>query len=276
MTFLSTSASETQITHGRRLWLYALSALVMMFLVAPSFIVVPMSFSASTYLEFPPREWSLRWYENYIYSLEWREATWISLKAAVLTMFAATILGTAAAYGLLVSRFRIGTVVQTMLFMPLMVPVILIGIAVFFLYAKTGLNNTLFGLVLAHTVLALPYVLVTVTAGLKTYDMNQEMVARSLGAPRLYAFLAITLPQIRFSVIAGALFAFITSLDEVIVALFISGGENSTLTRRMFNALRDQIDPTIAAISTCLIAVSIILLVLVHVFGNQKERRVQR
>ena len=138
-----------------------------------------------------------------------------------------------------------------------------------------GFSAILTGLIMAHTVLAIPFVVVTVTAGLKTYDMNQEMVARSLGAPRLRAFLSITLPQIRFSVIAGALFAFITSLDEVIVALFISGGENATLTRRMFNSLRDQIDPTIAAISTCLIVVSITLLMIGQYFGQQKERRQQ-
>ena len=266
-------ASDTQITHFRRLWLYIACGLVMLFLVVPSFIVIPMSFSDSTYLEFPPREWSFRWYEEYFGSLEWIEATVVSLKVAVITMIVATALGTAAAYGLQVSRFRITNMIQVALMMPLMVPIILVSIGVFFLYAKLGLNYTLTGLVMAHTVLAIPFVVVTVTAGLKTYDMNQEMVARSLGAPRLRAFLSITLPQIRFSVIAGALFAFITSLDEVIVALFISGGENATLTRRMFNSLRDQIDPTIAAISTCLIVVSISLLMIGQYFGQQKERR---
>ncbi len=154
--------------------------------------------------------------------------------------------------------------------MPLMVPVILVAIGVFYLYARLGLNYTITGLVLAHTVLAIPFVVVTVTSGLKTYDMNQEMVARSLGASRPRAFMMITLPQIRFSVITGALFAFITSLDEIIIAMFISGGENATLPRRMFNALRDQIDPTIAAISTCLIAVSILALVLVQLFGTRR------
>ncbi len=153
-----------------------------------------------------------------------------------------------------------------------MVPVILIAIGVFFLYAKLGLNNTIPGLVMAHSMLALPFVLITVSAGLKTYDMNQEMVARSLGASRLKAFLTVTLPQIRFSIISGALLAFITSLDEVVVALFISGGENATLTRRMFNALRDEIDPTIAAISTILIAVSVLALVLAQILGQQRQQ----
>ncbi len=120
--------------------------------------------------------------------------------------------------------------------------------------------NTTIGLVLAHSVLAMPFVLVTVSAGLKQFDTSQEMVARSLGASRLKAFLTVTLPQIRNSVVAGALFAFIVSFDEVVIALFISSGPKSTITRRMFTSLRDQIDPTIAAISTMLIVASVILL----------------
>jgi len=268
-----TPASDTQISHLGRLWLYVLGVLVMLFLVLPSFIVVPMSFSDSAYLEFPPRVWSLRWYESFVGSVEWRDATVVSLKAAVSTMVLATALGTAAAYGLHVSRFRLTAAIQALLGMPLIVPVILIAIGVFYVYARLGLNNTIAGLILAHSTLAIPFVVVTVAAGLKTYDMNQEMVARSLGATRLRAFLSITLPQIRFSVVVAALFAFITSLDEVIVALFISGGENATLTRRMFNALRDQIDPTIAAISTCLIGVSILALVLIQAFGRQRTPR---
>ncbi len=264
------AASETQVTHRDRLWLYVLGALVMFFLIAPSLIVIPMSFSDSVYLEFPPRVWSVRWYENYFFSVEWRDATVVSLKVASLTMLLATPLGTAAAYGLQVSRFRLTGLIQIVLLMPLMVPIILVGIGVFYLYAKAGLNYTITGLVLAHSVLAIPFVLVTVMSGLQTYDFNQELAARSLGASRVRAFLTVTLPQIRFSIIAGALFAFITSLDEVIVALFVSGGENATLTRRMFNALRDQIDPTIAAISTCLIVVSVTLLLLAQRFGRVK------
>jgi putative spermidine/putrescine transport system permease protein len=156
---------------------------------------------------------------------------------------------------------------------PLMVPIIMTAIGIFFLYVKLGMLNSIIGLVLAHTMLAIPLVLIVVAAGLKTYDMNQEMVARSLGATRLWAFLSVTLPQIRFSMITGALLAFLTSFDEVIVALFISGGDNATITRRMFNALRDQIDPTIASISTVLIAISVVLLVSAQVFGKQHDDR---
>ncbi len=271
MKWFNRQASDTQITHGQRLWLYVLCGLVMFFLMAPSLLVIPMSFSDSRFLQFPPETYGLRWYENYLFSIEWMDATRISFTAAILTACLAVPVGTAAAYALHVSGVRYAQLLQMALTTPIMVPVILIAIGVFFLYARLGLNNSILGLVLAHSMLALPFVLITVSAGLKTYDMNQELVARSLGASRLRAFLTVTLPQIRFSIISGALLAFLTSLDEVVVALFISGGENATLTRRMFNALRDEIDPTIASISTLLIAVSCLLLVLAQIFGKERQ-----
>jgi len=253
-------ATDTQITHLQRLWLYVLCGLVMLFLVFPVLIVVPISFSAGEYLEFPPRSYSLRWYETYLTSTEWVDATWISFKVAILTTLVATPLGVAAAYGLHASDSRWARGVQVLLLMPLLVPIIIIAIGVFYLYAKASLLNTIFGLVCAHSIMAIPFVMVTVTSGLKQYDMSLERAARSLGSSRLRSFIDVTFPQIRPSVLSGALFAFITSLDEVVIALFISNGENSTLTRRMFASLRDQIDPTIAAISTLLVLVSVLLL----------------
>lgn len=264
-------ATETQITHAQRLWLYVFCGLVMLFLVFPVLIVVPISFSAGEYLEFPPRAYSLRWYEAYLTSVEWMDATWISMKVAVLTMLVATPLGVAAAYGLHTSGNRWARSLQVFLLMPLLVPIIIIAIGVFYLYAKINMLNTIFGMVCAHTVMAIPFVMVTVTSGLKQYDMSLEKAARSLGASRLRSFFDVTFPQIRPSVLSGALFAFITSLDEVVIALFISNGENSTLTRRMFASLRDQIDPTIAAISTLLVLVSVVLLL-----GVQMLRRRSR
>ncbi len=266
---LSGPASDTQITHAGRLWLYLLCGLICLFLMAPSLLVIPMSFSGSRFLQFPPESWSTQWYDVYFDSVEWRAATIISLKAAVLTTLLATPIGTLAAYGIHVSRTRLGGLLQVIMMLPLMVPVILIAVGVFFLYAKVGLNNSVTGLVLAHSILAIPFVVVTVSAGLKSFDMNQEMVARSLGASRAKAFLTVTLPQIRFSVLSGALFAFITSLDEVVIALFVARGDSATLTRRMFAFLRDQVDPTIAAISTLLIGVSIVLLLVYALLGQR-------
>jgi putative spermidine/putrescine transport system permease protein len=167
--------------------------------------------------------------------------------------------GTAAAYALHVSESRFAKTIAPLLIVPLIIPVIIIAIGVFYLYARLSLINTLCGLVLAHTVLALPFVFVLVSAGLQRFDMAQELVARSLGASRPKAFLTVTLPQIRPSVISAGLFAFITSFDEVVIALFVSRGPSSTLTRKMFTSLRDQVSPTIAAISTILIAITVLL-----------------
>lgn len=263
-------ASETQITHLGRLWLYAVAVLVMAFLILPVLIVIPMSFSDSRFLRFPPEGLSLRWYESYLGSTEWLQATWVSFKVAALTTLVATPLGTAAAYGLHVSRFRATRALNLALISPLIIPIIILGVGVFYLYVRLDLVNTILGLVMAHSILAIPFVVVTVTSGLQQYDMNQERAARSLGASRLTAFRTVTMPQIRGSIVAGGLFAFITSLDEVVIALFVSGGPNTTLTRRMFTGLRDEIDPTIAAISSILIILSILLLSLILVTNRRR------
>lgn len=268
--WLSKSASETQVTHGSRLWLYLFSVVVMVLLVTPTLIVIPMSFSDSQYLEFPPENWSLRWYRHYFGSSEWMSATRASFKAAILTMLVATPLGVMAAYGLHSSKVRYVKVLFTLLIAPMMVPLILIAVGAFYVYAKANILYSLTGLVMAHTILALPLVIIVIGSALKSYDMNQELAARSLGASRTRAFFHITLPQIRFAVVTSALLAFLTSFDEVVVAMFISGGDNATLTRNMFNALRDQIDPTIAAISTVMIVVTTLLMILAQVFGKQR------
>lgn len=271
MSWLSQPASETQVTHGDRLWLYILSVIIMILLVAPTLIVIPMSFSDSQYLEFPPQNWSTRWYEHYFGSPEWMSATVTSLQTAVLTMLVATPMGVLAAYGLHCSNLRATRLVYVLLITPMMVPLILIAIGAFYVYVKIQILYTLLGLVLAHSLLALPLVLIVTASALKSYDMNQEMAARSLGAPRWQAFLTVTLPQIRFAVITSALLAFLTSFDEVVVAMFISGGDNATLTRNMFNALRDQIDPTIASISTIMVAVTSLLMAMAQIFGKAKD-----
>lgn len=271
--WLNSPASETQVTHGQRLWLYILAAIIMVLLVTPTLIVIPMSFSDSQYLEFPPENWSLRWYHNYFGSDAWMNATATSLKAAFLTMLVATPVGVVAAYGLHTSQVAWVRATFVLLITPMMVPVVLIAIGSFYVFVKLKLLYTLTGLVLAHSILALPLVIIVTGSALKSYDMNQEMAARSLGAPRWRAFLSITLPQIRFAVVTAALLSFLTSFDEVVIAMFISGGDNPTLTRNMFNALRDQIDPTIAAISTIMILVTSILMILAQIFGRSSQSK---
>ncbi len=264
-------ATETQITHLGRLWLYVLCVLIVIFLIAPTLLVIPMSFSDSRYLEFPPETWSLRWYRSFFQSAEWLQATKVSFQVATLTMVVATATGTLAAYGLHVARVRWAIYMTVLLTMPMIIPVILLAVGIFIIFAPVGLNNSIVGLVLAHSILAIPLVLITVSAGMRNFDINQEMVARSMGASRPWAFLTITLPQIRNSVLSGALLAFIISLDEVVIALLIAGGDKATLTRRMFLALRDEIDPTIAAISTLLITFSVVMLALSQLLQSKRK-----
>ena len=277
MNFFNRHVSETQIKFKDRLWLYVFSGLILFLLIVPSLIVIPMSFSDSQYLEFPPKNFSWRWYENYFFSWkvengfnDWMAATWTSIKVAILTIFVATPIGTMAAYGLINSNAKIRSILFPIMISPMMVPVILVAIGLFYFFVQFKMVNSIPGLVLGHSLVALPLVLIIVLSALKNYDMNQEKVARSLGATRLRAFMEITLPQIKFSIISASLIAFLTSLDEIIISLFVAGGDNSTITRSMFLALRDQIDPTIAAISTILIIISSGLLLISQMFGKQK------
>ena len=278
MSFLNKNVSETQIRLKNRLWLYIFSFITLFLLIVPSLVVIPMSFSASQYLEFPPRGWSLRWYENYFFSWkvengfnDWMAATWTSIKVAILTIFVAVPIGTMAAYGLVNSSARISKILFPIFISPMMVPIILVAIGLFYFFVQFKLVGSILGLVIGHSLVALPLVLIIVFSALKNYDMNQEKVARSLGAGRFRAFREITLPQIKFSIISASLIAFLTSFDEIIISLFVAGGDNSTITRSMFLALRDQIDPTIAAISTILIIISSGLLIIVQLLGNKKD-----
>lgn len=272
MTWFDKPATDTQITHRSRLWLYALAVVLFAFLVLPTLIVIPMSFSESQYLEFPPRHFSLRWYETYFHSASWMQATATSFKAATLTVLVATPLGTIAAYGLYNAELAIARLVSLILIAPIVIPIILVGTAIFYAYVKLRIVNSLIGIVLAHSILAIPVVIMIVTSALKSFDMNQERVARSLGASRVEAFFTVVMPQIKFAILTAAVLSFLTSFDEVIVSLFVSGGDHSTLTRIMFAALRDQIDPTIAAISTMMVVVTSLLLGLSQIFGRRAKR----
>jgi putative spermidine/putrescine transport system permease protein len=246
----------------RRIIFVLLCAAILLYLVLPILIVVPMSFSSARFLTFPPPSLSLRWYREYIGNPAWMQATLVTLTVAVCTVLIATPLGVSAAYAISQSKLRIMRIIHAALLLPLMVPIIITAVGIFFVYAKVGLIATMSGLVLANVMLALPYVIISVVAGLQSFDMTQEMVARSLGMNRLRSFFAVTLPQIKASVIAGGIFAFISAMDETIVAIFISGGHYQPLTKRMFTALRDEIDPTIAAISTLMTATSFMLVLI--------------
>ncbi|MFQ3789139.1 ABC transporter permease [Halomonas sp. A29] len=237
-------------------------ALVLVFLILPVLIVLPMSFSDSRFLSFPPSSYSFRWYEAFFGNPGWMAAAKTSLIVAFSTALIATPIGVAAAYAINCSTHRMMRYLKVVLLLPLIVPIIIVATGVFFIYALSGMLYTIPGLIMADVMLALPYVITAVTAGLHGFDQTQEMVARSLGMNRFRSFMVVTLPQIMPSVVTGGIFAFIQALDETMVALFISGGQNQTLTVRMFTALRDEIDPTIAAISTLLTATSFALVML--------------
>ncbi len=256
-----------------KILLVTLVVLILAWLMIPVVIIVPMSFSGARFLAFPPPSWSTRWYEAYLANPGWMQATRVSLTLAVSSAVVATVMGTAAAYALNMSTSKWVRNLQVILMLPLVVPIVITAVGVFLVYANVGLLATMTGLILANVMLGLPYVVTSVLVGLRKFDPVQEMVSRSLGMNRLRTFFVVVLPQIRASVISGLLFAFISALDETVVALFISGGQYQTLTKRMFTALRDEIDPTIAAISTLLTAVSFLMVILVSLSARAETKK---
>lgn len=252
------------------LWIF--TALVLAYLVFPVFVVAPVSFSSAKYLQFPPPGWSLQWYQNYFERPGWVPATFVSIRVAVITTILATTLGTAASLALVRGRFPGKGAINSFIVSPLVVPGIIVAIGVYFFYAQVRLVGNPLALALAHTALALPFVVTNVTATLHGFDERLEYAAMNLGANRWQTFRRVTLPIIRPGVFAGALFAFITSFDELIVALFVSGTGAVTLPRKMWDSLRQEIDPTIAAVSTILIVVSIVILFTAEMLRQRSER----
>jgi putative spermidine/putrescine transport system permease protein len=256
-----------------RFALRALLVIVLVFLVAPTLLIVPMSFSAGDFLEFPPQGLSLKWHAEIASSESWRAAVWVSLRVAATNVAVTLALGLSAAYALFHWQSKWREAVFGLLLAPMVFPVILLGIGIFYVYAKLGLVDTMTGLILAHATLSLPVVLVILTAAFAGVDPNLERAARALGATRLRAFVDATLPQLRFSIVSAALFAFLTSFDEVVVTLFISGGNATTLTKKMFAALRDVLDPSVAAVSTWIVVFTCAALVAVQLMSRPKPSR---
>jgi putative spermidine/putrescine transport system permease protein len=233
-----------------------LAGLLVVFLAAPSFIVIPMSFTASDFLEFPPPSLSLRWYKYFVESIAWVQAAKASLIAGALTTIIAVPIGILAAYGVMQLAQRLRLLLSGLIVLPAVIPAILIAIGLYFVLARVGMIGTMTGLVLGHVALAIPVVFVVMNAAFAQFDFSQERAARSLGASWSEAWLRVVLPQVTGPVVASALLAFVTSLDEVVIAMFISSGDNTTLPKVMFTALRDKIDPTIAVVSTVLLVVA--------------------
>jgi putative spermidine/putrescine transport system permease protein len=243
--------------------------LTLLFLTLPIVVVMVVSFSSATYLTFPPPAFGLRWYSAFFSSDDWLRSTWLSLWVAAAVVVLATFLGTLAALGLSRLPKTLRLLAAALILSPLIVPAIVVAIGIYYSFARYGLVGSPIGLILAHTCLAAPFVVTSVSASLVGIDPRLEQAALSLGATPSAAFFQITLPLIRPGVLVGALFAFITSFDELIVALFISGSGAVTLPRRMWDDLLFQIDPTIAAVSTLTIVLTAVVMGCVHLLRKR-------
>ena len=246
--------------------------LILLFLVFPIVVVVVVSFSSATYLTFPPPAFGLRWYEAYFTSADWLRPTWLSIWVAAAVVVLSTLLGTIAALGIARLPKAMRILASGLILSPLIVPGIVVAIGIYYAFARYGLVGSPAGLIFAHTCLAVPFVVTSVSASLAGIDPRLEQAALSLGATPSGTFFQVTLPLIRPGVLVGALFAFISSFDELVVALFISGSGAVTLPRRMWDDLRFAIDPTIAAVSTLTIVLTAALLGAAHLLRRRTER----
>jgi putative spermidine/putrescine transport system permease protein len=232
-----------------------------LFLVVPLLAVVPLSFSSSSFLSYPIPGLSVRWYETVFQDGPWMASLKNSLVIGVVSTIAAVILGTLAAYAFARRDLPAPTAILGFLIAPMIVPPVISGLGMYFLLAKVGLTSTTAGVIIAHTVLAAPFVLITVTATLQGFDMGLLRAAATCGASPARAFMNIVVPIISPGIIAGALFAFMTSFDEVVVTLFLAGPAQRTLPLKMFEGLRDSIDPSILAMATFLMLVAVLALI---------------
>jgi putative spermidine/putrescine transport system permease protein len=241
-------------------------------LLAPMLITIPMSFTGVQSFVFPPRSWSSRWYEPLLSDPTWRDAAVNSIKLATAATVVATGLGTAAAIGLSRSRSRLRGVLAALLFLPLLIPLIVFAIGAYLLYLRWHLVGTFRGLLLAHVVLTAPIVIVLVMANLEALDDRLERASASLGAHRLATFRQITLPLIMPGVLTGALFTFLSSFDETIVSRFLVGPETRTLPVQVFDSLLNEVNPTVAAVSTVNLAVTATVLLIVTLVARLRSR----
>jgi putative spermidine/putrescine transport system permease protein len=262
-------------TAGQRiasLGLGALTALVLLFLVAPILVIVPLSFSSGSFFFYPLPGFSLRWYRDFFTSTFWLPSVWNSLIVGSAATALATVLGTLASLGIWRSRFPAQGLVLAILISPMVVPVIITAVGVYFAFAPLGLTDGYAGLILAHTVLAVPFVVVTVLATLSGFDRTLIRAAESLGASPLTTFRRVMLPLILPGVVSGAVFAFAASFDEVVVALLMAGPGQRTLPRQMFAGINDNISLTITAAATMLIGISLVLMVAVGMLRRRSDR----
>ncbi len=242
------------------------------FLVLPLFAVVPLSFNTGSFLTYPLDGLGLRWYEDVFTTARWLTAMRNSLVIALPATLLATVLGTLAALGLTLARFPGKALIGGLLISPMVVPLIITAVGVYFFYAPLGLTNSFLGLILVHTALGAPFVVVTVAATLSGFDRTLARAGASLGAPPLTVLFRVVLPLILPGIVSGALFAFATSFDEVVVVLFVGGPGQRTLPRELFDGLREHVTPAITAVATLLILLATLLMVAMEILRRRAER----
>jgi len=267
-----------------KIWHYiylVICASVFFFLIAPLFVIIPLSFNAEQYIHFSddmlalkPEAFSLRWYEDMVWGTKnpWGLAFRNSLFIGFFATIGATAIGTLAALGLSSKYMPYKAAIMSLLISPMIVPLIISGSALFFFLAKVGLSSSYLGIIIAHIILGTPFVVIVVTATLTGFDHSITRAAASLGSTPINTFFRVILPLITPGVISGALFAFVTSFDEVVVVLFLAGPGQTTVPIQMWTGLREQLSPTILAVATCLIVGSVIILVLMELLRRRSER----
>lgn len=248
------------------------SMLVLLFLILPILVIIPLSFNSEPYFTYPMPGYSLRWYQNFLERPEWQLAFKNTLIVGVGSTLVATVLGILASLGLMHPRLKGGAFIRGLVLSPMIVPSIITAVGIYFAFSPFGLVNSLLGLTLAHAALGVPFIVVTVSATLAGFNENLTRAGRSLGASPLKVFMAIKLPLIAPGVISGALFAFATSFDEVVVALFLTGSDERTVPREMWSGVREQLSPTILAVATTLVVTSTLLLITLEALRRRSER----
>lgn len=265
-----------------RSWYYGfrfICGCIFFFLIAPIVIIIPLSFNAVPFFTFTPEMlsldpagYSLRWYEDFFTNLNWQGAVKNSMIIAFFSTILATGLGTVAALGLSRPDMPFKTTIMALLISPMVVPLIISAAGMYFFYTKVGLASTHLGIILAHTALGTPFVVITVTATLVGFDQSLIRAGLVCGATPQTVFFKVIMPLILPGVISGALFAFVTSFDEVVVVLFVGSFEQRTIPWQMFSGIREQISPTILAVATLLVIVSVCLLATVELLRRRSER----
>lgn len=253
--------------------LYIATGCVLVFMVLPILAILPLSFNGSQFLVYPMRGFSAEWYGELVASPKWSHAIWNSAVIGLAAALLAVVLGTLAALGLWWGNFRGKAVLTAFLLSPMVVPVIVFGVGLSLFLGPLGLIRTYSSIIVAHAALGSPFVVITVGAALASYDRNLTRAALSLGASPFYAFRRVMLPLILPGVVSGAVFAFATSFDEVVIVMLVGGPEHRTLPREMFSAIRENLSPTIAAAATLMTLVAIALVVCVQILRRPRAMR---